>query len=1258
MQLSTGNAQKALNQIETSLGELQVKLNSFTANNGLEQTLNRISAIRLDNTTTASIGNLSKALNNLSKAGDLSKVAQSLNALANVNVSGVVSNISALGTALASIRSPAGLATAAKNIDALKSAANGAAAPIAAVGQALGTIQAPAGLRNATGQLNSAAGGANNFRSALSSTSGILNGFGIALGGVGIAQFVRQSFEAVRIVDQFGQRIRASGDGTLVAGQELDYLKTTVKNLALPFGEAASAYSKIVSSVTSGGRPVSDARNLFEGFGTVFRVLGLNAEQAGRGFNAVTQIIDKGSVSMEELRQQLGELFPAFTLLAKSMGISTKELANMMQQGQVSSNVLFKFADDLKAKFGGELANALKTSQAAWTNLSNAVLFVQEAFGRGFFDALVPGFNALANAMSSPAFTNAVQVFGSIAGTILGGLLQGVLALATAFPPLTAAVAGLAAIALASRLLSWVAALGVVTTATATMGNAFAVAGAKVAASSTVAAAGVTRLSAAFAALRAITLAGIFTTIVAGIAALGVAIYPIITLITALTLGFGYLYNQLGSFSATWAFITQQFQLFGQFIGTYLMPIWNQLSAAFQYVASAVMPYLNAAIATFQAGLQAIGADIQWAIDKTVGWDNAVAAVTATMAFLNDVINSVLSALQGLAAMFGLAATEAEKLASSVAKAAESAFSGTAGMNQFGDSVAKVGKNAAGAELPLLASAGAIENMGNYAFQTVEATERLASSLNTAGSSAEYVAGASDAANGSTQGLASAFDGSANSADNAADAYQRAAAAAQQAQAAGGGGGGGAGGGRREPYVYGQEESLQDGGFGMLREGFKDSAFDTFLAAGGAVTRAGGPKGVRASAPASLFANAPKLAEGTANTDLLAGGGIPAILHPNEAVIPLTGGGAVPVDMSGVQQQQAAASGASRTQVSGSGKGISLLNDQLEAQRTTATEAARVYEAVSTNTALLDQRGMKTNEWLNKIHTEMVKFNAKMGGGVGGSGGGGSSGGSSGGGSSGGPQTGGGLPNVQAPGGGFSPVEQLISQLGQLDSQKPKGGQYFQNGMYIDSSGKLYMQGYGPDAKRSKEIRAQKSRAIQDYVAEYGGSSLPEHLRKQYDPTHGDYGSGGTGFSGFATGSPNASKDMRGGGFRAILHPDEAVIPLPDGRRVPVDIRDKSNDSSANNGPTEAMRRRFMEEMGGGMRQSGGGTTNITVQINVTANDVESFRKSEDQIVQELETKLSRTRTILGTKPTVDDPTRLTAERRGAFGQVRSKGPF
>jgi hypothetical protein len=107
--------------------------------------------------------------------------------------------------------------------------------------------------------------------------------------------------------------------------------------------------------------------------------------------------------------------------------------------------------------------------------------------------------------------------------------------------------------------------------------------------------------------------------------------------------------------------------------------------------------------------------------------------------------------------------------------------------------------------------------------------------------------------------------------------YEEVADAASRANAAGGGGGAG------EPSVN----------VGSNRLG------GTSTSPGEVVSR-----------PMSLFNGAAQLASGIANTNRLTKtdgkGGIPTILHPNEAVIPLTSGGKVPVQLSsGNAAQQA-----------------------------------------------------------------------------------------------------------------------------------------------------------------------------------------------------------------------------------------------------------------------------------------------------------------------------------------------------------------
>lgn len=114
--------------------------------------------------------------------------------------------------------------------------------------------------------------------------------------------------------------------------------------------------------------------------------------------------------------------------------------------------------------------------------------------------------------------------------------------------------------------------------------------------------------------------------------------------------------------------------------------------------------------------------------------------------------------------------------------------------------------------------------------------------------------------------------------------------------AAGGGGGGGG--------IFG---SLLGLGMSFLGGGGPSASLmgsvTNTIAANPGLFKEGGYPGspvARASVSPSMFANAPHYAEGTPNTS----GGIPAILHDNEAVIPLSRNRKVPVEMAGGNKGQ------------------------------------------------------------------------------------------------------------------------------------------------------------------------------------------------------------------------------------------------------------------------------------------------------------------------------------------------------------------
>lgn len=334
------------------------------------------------------------------------------------------------------------------------------------------------------------------------------------------------------------------------------------------------------------------------------------------------------------------------------------------------------------------------------------------------------------------------------------------------------------------------------------------------------------------------------------------------------------------------------------------------------------------------------------------------------------------------------------------------------------------------------------------------------------------------------------------------------------------------------PGMLGTSGSMAKGTKGSL---FSESLFNTF--AEGGVVGSGSP--TRARAPLAAFVNAPHYASGTSNTSF-GGGGMPAILHPNEAVIPLSRGRFVPVEMRGSFRD----AGAQDT------LGFEGINITLASNRAAASaDATRICDKLTIINATLSS--LKTSSTMSTTVSSATT-----------------------------PKD-------------LATVSQDTVQKAASSSRSSDVG--------------------GPDNEAKKWAAALKNE-IANYGRFYGYSDSAGGNTKPADAGAG-VGTRWDAPQQFADGSPNASRDARrNGGFIAMLHPDEAVIPLPDGRRVPVDLRSDN-------------------------RQASRGDTSIVVNMTVVTKDADSFAKSEDQILQNLRRKLDRATRNIGLTSEVEDPT-------------------
>jgi tape measure domain-containing protein len=273
-----------------------------------------------------------------------------------------------------------------------------------------------------------------------------------------LIDLVRNTVNAFQELEAATNRLNVvfNGDRTLV-NQELDFIRRNAERLGIEFGALAQEYTKFAVATQGTNLEGAETRRIFISVAEAARVNNLNLDQLRGTFVALTQMVSKGSVSMEELRQQLGDRLPgALQIMAAGLGVTTEELIKMVERGQVSSDALSGFADELDRRFSDALPTALENTNAALGRFQNALFqtFLRIGEGgaiRGFVDLL----ENLTDTLDSAKFRD----FANNVGKALQGLFEILGALAQNFDLVIAAIAAFISFRLSGFVVAAIAVL-------------------------------------------------------------------------------------------------------------------------------------------------------------------------------------------------------------------------------------------------------------------------------------------------------------------------------------------------------------------------------------------------------------------------------------------------------------------------------------------------------------------------------------------------------------------------------------------------------------------------------------------------------------------------------------------------------------------------------------------------------------------------------------------------------------------------------
>lgn len=237
-------------------------------------------------------------------------------------------------------------------------------------------------------------------------------------GAIAAAFSVREFTSAVTTLESLRRVLTQVTGSADEAERNIAFLRDTANSAGVAFNDVAGSYSRFAASAKTAGIEMEVVNNTFAAVIRSSGQLGLSSQQAQRALDALGQMASKGVVSMEELRQQLGDSLPgALSIAAKAFGVVDAEFIKMVESGQVLSR-------DFLRVIGPEMVETFANSERAVTGFAASMGRAKTAASEMLAAIGDAGGTALmtksvdALAWTARAATERVQGFGAVVNDV------------------------------------------------------------------------------------------------------------------------------------------------------------------------------------------------------------------------------------------------------------------------------------------------------------------------------------------------------------------------------------------------------------------------------------------------------------------------------------------------------------------------------------------------------------------------------------------------------------------------------------------------------------------------------------------------------------------------------------------------------------------------------------------------------------------------------------------------------------------------
>lgn len=259
-----------------------------------------------------------------------------------------------------------------------------------------------------------------------------------ALGGVS------QTFQDIEAANN--KMMVAMGGDQQLAAREMRWIREEADRLGVQFNTLAMQYANLATATRGSNIEGAKTREIFQQVTEAGRVYRLSNDQLQGVFKALEQMASRGTVSMEELREQLGDRLPgAFRLAVEAMDTTSESLTRMIENGELASeDFLPKFAKRLSEVTNPQLPKALESFNAELGRFQNEIVKAQEKVAtNGFIDGMTDSLENLTTFFQSAEGQQFFEDIGRAAGNFVETLSRIPQAVSSYLPALSGALNGI-----------------------------------------------------------------------------------------------------------------------------------------------------------------------------------------------------------------------------------------------------------------------------------------------------------------------------------------------------------------------------------------------------------------------------------------------------------------------------------------------------------------------------------------------------------------------------------------------------------------------------------------------------------------------------------------------------------------------------------------------------------------------------------------------------------------------------------------------